>query len=66
MSYQSRLIGELEEVNLRIECADEFIKGDVYKCLETIDKHLLLDQIDVMVAYRSILSKRIARAFDND
>lgn len=59
--FQSRVIDELSELNLKINALTAFTISNVFKSLDPVDKSLLLRQLDTMSAYRHILEKRISR-----
>lgn len=59
--FQSRVIDELSELNLKINALTAFTISDAFKSLDPVDQNLLLRQLDTMSAYRHILEKRIQR-----
>lgn len=59
--FQSRVIDELSELNLKINALSAFTIGSVFKSLDPVDQSLLVRQLDTMSAYRHILEKRISR-----
>lgn len=59
--FQSRVIDELSELNLKINALAAFTIGAVFKSLDPVDQSLLVRQLDTMSAYRHILEKRISR-----
>lgn len=59
--FQSRVIDELSELNLKINALTALTIGSVFKSLDPVDQSLLLRQLDTMSAYRHILEKRIQR-----
>ena len=59
--FQSRVVDELSELNLKINALYAFTIGGIFKTLDPIDQNLLIRQLDTMSAYRHILEKRISR-----
>lgn len=69
VSYKSafvqRLIGERAQLNEKITKLRAFISSDAGKKVGGIDGALLLEQLDLMIAYRDVVSKRLDR-LDSD
>lgn len=57
MDYKERLLNELLELTIRIVKLDSFLSGNNINDKEKLD--LMGSQLNVMVAYREILEKRI-------
>lgn len=54
-----RMLGEFNEVNERAVKLRDFILGDKFKEVDSINKDLLVAQLKAMEAYISVLSIRI-------
>lgn len=54
-----RMLGEFNEVNERAVKLRDFILGDKFKEVDSLNKDLLVAQLKAMEAYISVLSIRI-------
>lgn len=54
-----RMLGEFNEVNKRAVKLRDFILGDKFKEVDSLNKDLLVAQLKAMEAYISVLSIRI-------
>lgn len=54
-----RMLGEFNEVNERAVKLRDFILGDKFKEVDSLNKDLLVAQLKAMEAYVSVLSIRI-------
>ena len=54
-----RMLGEFNEVNERAVKLRDFILGDKFKDVDSLNKDLLVAQLKAMEAYISVLSIRI-------
>lgn len=65
ITWRDRLLGESQQLNIRINKLHEFMTTDDFDKLQYEDRELLVQQLDAMDTYASILTKRIVRAFPN-
>jgi hypothetical protein len=59
--WQQRVIDEKAELDERIGKLCAFLKGDAYRSLPDVDRHLLDRQLSHMRDYAHILFMRVAR-----
>lgn len=57
--YQKRMVQEAEELRVRTEKLDAFVKSKLFESLSLIKCHLLIKQLDAMEEYLYYLQKRI-------
>ena len=60
-SYQTRVVEERKELNIKIEKLDVFFERDKFKSLDSYDRFLLFSQSLKMKHYLEILDCRIER-----
>lgn len=65
ITWRQRLLGESQQLNIKINELHEFMTTDNFDKLQYEDRELLVQQLDAMDTYASILTKRIVRAFPN-
>lgn len=65
ITWRDRLLGESQQLNIKINKLHEFMTTDDFDKLQYEDRELLVQQLDAMDTYASILTKRIVRAFPN-
>lgn len=65
VTWRDRLLGESQQLNIKINELHEFMTTDYFDKLQYEDRELLVQQLDAMDTYASILTKRIVRAFPN-
>lgn len=61
-----RMLGEFNEVNERAVKLRDFILGDKFKEVDSLNKDLLVAQLKAMEAYISVLSIRIGLSAPKD
>lgn len=65
ITWRDKLLGESQQLNIKINELHEFMTTDYFDKLQYEDRELLVQQLDAMDTYASILTKRIVRAFPN-
>lgn len=65
ITWRDKLLGESQQLNIKINELHEFMTTDDFDKLQYEDRELLVQQLDAMDTYASILTKRIVRAFPN-
>lgn len=65
ITWRDRLLGESQQLNIKINELHNFMTTDDFDKLQYEDRELLVQQLDAMDTYASILTKRIVRAFPN-
>lgn len=65
ITWRDKLLGESQQLNIKINELHEFMTTDYFDKLQYEDRELLIQQLDAMDTYASILTKRIVRAFPN-
>jgi len=59
-NYKLRLQKELEDLDLKIEKLNNFIKkNEIFKTIDLKEQELLKEQREIMTKYANILRKRI-------
>lgn len=64
-AFIQRLVGERAQLDEKITKLRAFISSDAGKTVCGIDGALLLEQLDLMISYRDVVSKRLDR-LDSD
>lgn len=59
--FKSRLEVESKELLVKTEKLSEFITGDIFSTLDSVQKDLLVIQLGIMSAYIGVLSARLDR-----
>jgi len=59
--YQQRVIDELAELQTKVNKLAAFVLMPTFDNLASVDRHLLVTQLDAMRAYGNILALRINR-----
>jgi hypothetical protein len=57
--HQQRVVTELDELATKIGALTDFMHGDVYSELPSVDQGLLMVQLVAMQNYESALTRRI-------
>ena len=60
--FQQRMIGELAQLNLKLNALHKYTKSDQFLKLAFEDRDLLQEQCRVMTHYSDVLTQRILRA----
>lgn len=60
LGFQARVIEEYDQLVLKINALEEFIKGSVFETLDIRQQGLLIAQLDAMGAYAHCLAVRIS------
>jgi hypothetical protein len=61
LAWQGRLIAERDDLREKVLRLGEFVKGAVYRSLETEEQKLLFHQQRVMREYLDVLDARVKR-----
>lgn len=59
LAHEERVVVEQNELNDKISKLSEFIKSDFFSTLDTENKNLLTEQLEIMQKYSDVLIKRI-------
>lgn len=59
--HEERMVAEGLDLGAKIRALGAFLKADTFKTLDQVDQDLLSEQHGHMVAYFSVLQKRIDR-----
>lgn len=60
LGFQARAVEEHDQLVLKINALEEFIKGGVFETLDARQQGLLISQLDAMGAYAHVLATRIS------
>ncbi|BBI57625.1 hypothetical protein KIT01_277 [Escherichia phage KIT01] len=60
LGYQARVVEEYDQLVLKINALETFIKGGVFETLDIRQQGLLIAQLDAMGAYAHCLEVRIS------
>jgi len=57
--HERRVVDEVNTLNDRINALNDFMHGDIFPNLQTVEQGLLMIQLEAMKLYSTTLSRRI-------
>lgn len=59
LPYQERVVIEKQELDDKIDKLEAFLRSENYQGVDLLNQQLMMQQLGIMLAYSSILSRRI-------